>query len=182
IHIKLTGSGGNISFQKLILTSLNQLNSDIDSIAIYQTPTNRFSLADYPGEATLMTSRQHLVGDSVVFSMNFPLDTGDNYIWVTMDVDKNAIIAHTLDASIRQNGIEIGNTFYPATNQSPAGTVPIMQLYYTCNFEDVSGNGQPSNWTQVITNGGSNPPAWIGHYGGYNLPHNVGYPSAPKSG
>lgn len=183
IHIKITGTSGNISLQKLIINSLNQSNSDIDSIAIFQTTTERFSLADYPGEGTQITSRKQLTGDSVAFSnMNFPLDTGDNYIWVMMDVDKNANGSHTLGASIRQNGIELSGNYYPVSTFTPAGTIPIMQVYYTCNFEDVNGNNQPLNWTQQITGGGSSPNTWIGHYGGYNLPFNAGYPSAPKSG
>lgn len=183
IHIKITGTGGNLSFQKLQINSLNQLNSDIDSIAIYQTPTNRFSFADYPGEAILMTSRKNLTGNSVLFNnMNFPLDTGDNYIWVTMDVDKNAIISDTLKAAIPQNGIEIGGNFYPSSYQSPSGSAKIMQVYYTCNFENENGSDEPVNWTQQITGGGASPVNWICHYGGYNLPHNAGYPPAPKSG
>jgi hypothetical protein len=183
IHIKVTGTGGNQSLQRLVVNSLNQLNTDIDSVAIFQTTTNRFSLADYPGEATLITNRLHLTGDSAVFNgMNFPLDTGDNYIWVMMDVDKNAVVSHSLDASIPVNGIKIGGNYYPSSFQTTTGSVNIMQVYFTCNFESENGSSEPVNWTQQITGGGSSPVNWICHYGGYNLPYEAGSPSAPKSG
>lgn len=181
IHIKVTGTGGNLSLQKLTVNSLNQLNSDIDSISIYQTQLNRFSLADYPGEATKITAKKHLTGDSVIFNMNFPLDTGDNYIWVTMDIDRNAVVSHTIAASIPKNGLEIGDNYYPSSVQTPSGSISIMQVYYTCNFESHNGSNEPINWTQQITGGETPPNNWLCHSGGWS-PGSLGYPSSAKSG
>jgi hypothetical protein len=177
IDIVTTGSG-SLSLQKIVIKSLNQDNTDIDSIGVYQAYINHFSLAEYPAEdVELLAKRQKLTGDSIVISgLSTPLNTGHNYFWVTMGVKKTAKVSHTLDAYIRAGGIEIGGLYYPTAAASPAGSVPIANVYFLDNFTTLGNWTQPNDTT-------TGHPTWRTNYGGYGISIPlIGYPNAPKSG
>ncbi len=193
IKIKINNpTASSMTLQKIVVKSLNQDNTDIDSIALFYTVNNRFSIADYPTDIQVkIGNKLKLSGDTVVFSgFSFALDPGDNYIWVMMDVTKLAIPSHTLDASIRAGGIEIDYNFFPASIQSPTGSIPIKSVYYRCNFETFDSNNKPKNWTQAPESGAG---SWLGFYGGFGVStaDNIyaprihypdGHPGEPKSG
>ena len=193
IKIKINNpTATSITLQKVVVKSLSQDSTDIDSVSLYHTVLDRFSLSDYISDVqTQIGNKKKFLKDTVVFSgFSFALEPGDNYIWVMMDVTKLARPSHTLDASIRAGGIEIDNNFFPASIQSPAGSIPIKSVYYRCNFETFDSNNKPKDWSQAPEVGAG---TWYGFYGGFGVtaPDNVyaprihypdGHPGEPKSG
>jgi hypothetical protein len=171
-----TGVLNYLALEKLVINYTGDDSLDIDYVSIYSTSAiNRFSLADYPGEANLITSKKKLVKDSVVFSgLTFPLEAGDNFIWIVFDLAKNSIAGHNLDASIRMGGITVSGSTFPASLQAPTGQVMIRQKYFTENFEKYDPNNRkPLKWTIE----GNDTSFWQCQVGGYS-----GNPSNPKSG
>jgi hypothetical protein len=185
INIVVTGTTGNLNLEKLVINTSNQDNSDVDSVEVYSTGFyNRFSNADYPGEATMLDKRKNIVGDSVVFnfSVSHSLATGNNYFWITMDLSKFSRASRYLDAYVKANGIVIGNNSYPAANINPSGIVGIADIYYSDNFEVKNSSGEPINWTQEQISGGGS--RWVNYYGGFGTGEgaDIGNPNKPKSG
>jgi len=150
ININVAGTDGNLNLQRLRINFDVESYSDIDSICIYRTGShNRFSMADYPGEATLLGQRKKIAGDSIVLdNLSHPLDPGDNYFWVTMDLSQSSFASHYLDVSVPANGITIGGSLYPSIDQDPPGTVGIVAVYFRDNFESLMADNLPVGWTQ----------------------------------
>lgn len=181
INIKVIGSTGTLSLQNLIVHTLNQDNTDVDSLTVYYTNAkNRFSLIDYPGEAFRLSSRKKPAGDSIILdNLSHVLETGDNYFWVTMSLSQYSRASHTLDAYIKKNQITVSGTTYPTENISPDDNILIYDIYFRDNFEVPKLNGEPTGWTQEQVN--SSPVRWKNYYGGYGLGV-TGHPDAPISG
>lgn len=182
INIRVTGTTGTLTLQKLVINTTNQDNSDVDSVAIYNTGAyNRFSQADYPGEAYLVDKRRLIIGDSVILNpLSYILQTGDNYFWVTMDLSKISRASRFLDAYIKANAIKVGDNYYPAADVNPSGIAGIADIYFKDNFEYKTPLGEPVNWTQDQIGGA--PKRWINYVGGYGISAGTGHPSSPKSG
>jgi hypothetical protein len=182
IKITVTGTTGTITLQKLLIHTANQNNSDVDSVAVYYTSYNdRFSLSEYPGEAYLLDKRKKIAGDTVLFdNLSHILETGDNYFWITMDLNKYSRASRTLDAFIKSNGIKIGDNYYPVSDVDPAGNIAIADIYFHENFEVKNQQGEPVGWSQEQISG--SPVRWINKSGGYGLSYDTGHPSSSKSG
>jgi hypothetical protein len=182
LKIKVSISGtGTVTLQKLLINFNNLNNSDVDSIAVYYTASNnRFSEADYPGEASLFSSRKAIVSDSVVYdNLSYLLDPGDHYFWVTMDLSSVSKASRTLDAYIKANGIKISDSYYPAVDANPSGRVTIYDIYFRENFEKTNLQGEPYGWEQECL---TDPTVrWSCRNGGYGLGL-ANHPSAAKSG
>ncbi|HEY4789257.1 MAG TPA: BNR-repeat neuraminidase N-terminal domain-containing protein, partial [Bacteroidales bacterium] len=181
-----TGTADNLTLESLVIKSLCQDSTDIDSVAVYYTgKNNRFSFADYSSDiVSLLAKRKKFHKDSVTFNnLTFNLDTGTNYFWVVLDLSKTSKAGHYLNTSIRSGGITINSLFYPATEQLPTKQITIWQKYFTENFEKANTNGTPYGWTiRYYDSGKVN---WLLHQGGYGTNDNVpgtGNPSAAKSG
>jgi hypothetical protein len=181
INIRVTGTTGTLDLQKLLINTLNEDNSDVDSVVVYNTGgNNRFSLADYPGEYFKVDTRKKIIGDSVVFNISYLLGTGDNYFWITMDLNKYSRASHYLDAFIKADGIKVGTSYYPAADVSPSGIVGIAEIYYKENFEYKTNQTEPVGWTQEQIAG--SPVRWKSNSGGYGISAGTGHPSSSKSG
>ncbi|HEX2934071.1 MAG TPA: BNR-repeat neuraminidase N-terminal domain-containing protein [Bacteroidales bacterium] len=182
INIRVTGTTGVLTLQRLVINTSNQDNSDVDSIAVYYTGLyNRFSQADYPGEAFLVDKKLAIKGDSVVFgSLSHILQTGNNYFWVTMDLSKISRASRFLDAYIKANAIKVGDGYYPSAEVKPSGIVGIADIYFKDNFESKTPLGEPVGWTQDQIDGA--PKRWMNFVGGFGISAGTGHPSSPKSG
>jgi hypothetical protein len=181
------GSANYLSLQNLVIKSLCQDSTDIDSVAVYYTgKNNRFSFADYSSDiVSLLTKRQKFHKDSVTFaSLTFNLDTGTNYFWVVLDLSKTSKAAHYLNATIRAGGITISGSFYPVTAPPlPTQQINIWQKYFTENFEKANTDGTPYGWISKYYD--SDKINWTLHQGGFGTNDNIpgtGNPSNAKSG
>ena len=184
ININVIGTDGSLSFQKLLVHTLNDYNTDVDSAALYYSDiNNRFSLIDYPGEAFLLGHRRKIAGDTAAFSIAYNLQTGDNYFWVTMDLNSGSRASHVLRAYVPANGITIASIFYPPT-QSITAKDTIAQIYFRDNFENYTIGTRslmyPVGWDQSPTPNNTYF-SWHNNNGGYSI-STVGYPAAAKSG
>src|SRR6266542_5464637 len=182
-----TGVSSSLALEKLVIKSLCQDSTDVDSVAVFYTTTyNRFSLADYASDApSLLAKRQKFHHDSTVFiGLGFTLSAGNNYFWVVLDLSKTSKAAHYLNVTTRAEGITINGTGYPATAPpAPSQQIPIWQKYFTENFEKTNANGTPYNWLSRYYD--SNKVNWYLHQGGYGTQDNIpgnGNPSNAKSG
>lgn len=161
-----TGAITSYSLERLVIRSLSDDSLDIKTVKIYRSLNNRFSKADYPGEETLITSGVKLLKDSAVFSgLTFPLNAGDNIIWVVYDLAQTSKPGDILDAYIKAGGIRISGSSFPAADENPSGEVLIRQKYFSDNFESFeAGTRRPLNWT---VSGDINA-KWEAQAGGYS--------------
>lgn len=171
-----TGSNSGLSLERLAVYFSGEDKFDVSSVSLYRTPFNRFSKAEYPGEAVPVTaSGVTLTGDSAVFGgLTYPLNAGENIIWIVYNLSKDSKAGRILDGYIRAEGITISGIKYPATEANPGGDVLIRQKYFNENFDKRDPSTHlPLNWT---VSGDINAD-WKSEVGGYS-----GNPSSTKSG
>lgn len=130
--------------------SLNGTNSlfDIQNAKIYYSVTNNIL------EAELKNTIPSISTDSLIFDFsNFELSTGVHYVWLSVDINQNAIEGNLIDANLA--AVKFGD-IYRSLYQSPNGSLLIL------NNTSVAGRGiTPSgtintadysrNWTEQTT-------------------------------
>lgn len=132
IKLNIFGNYGSLPLKNITFHSLNTNNSDLkpNGVKLYRTTT------DYFNSNQLLAGGTNFVGDSVVFNnINYDLPMGENYLWLTYDVDSNAGYLNNLDAKIKAGRINIKDTLYPAAEQSPVGFRVIRQQIFFDDFE-----------------------------------------------
>jgi len=82
------------------------------------------------------------------------LSTGNNYIWLCLDVAASAAHNNTVDVSIQPNSFTIGGIKYPSGSQNPSGTCTIEESINYYDFESTSGWTLTNSWAIGIPQGG----------------------------
>lgn len=132
IKLNVYGNSGTLPLKNITFHSLNTNTNDLkpNGVKLYRTTT------DYFNSNQLLAGGNNFSGDSIVFSnINYDLPLGENYLWLTYDVDSNAGYLNTLDAKIKAGRINIKDTLYPLTEQSPSGYRVIRQQILFDDFE-----------------------------------------------
>lgn len=192
LKIKITTSSSAYTLSKLDVKSFCEDFTDVDSVAIIRTSYNRFSAADY--ENDWISDVQYVTGrkafspaDSLVsFSgLTYTLQSGDNYIWVFLDLSKTSVAGHYLKVKIPKESVVINGVGYPAAIES-SQEIPIRQVYFSENFNNYNTTTkEPVGWTQECLEGCDYVgPYWQAQRGGYGSPDVVGSrnPNYSKSG
>ena len=157
MNIKVKGNTGNKLLKSITFTSLNTSDNDITSngIRLYQTTDSIFSNFVQIGSATSFNS-----GAALFSNLAYSLSPGNNFFWLTYDINSTAIAGHTIDAKILANSINISDSLYPTIELSPSGNRKIIQSIFTDSFETNTG------WT-LIGKFGIGAPQGLGgtHFG-----------------
>lgn len=125
------------------ITMSNGVISTIDRLTLALTNTKLGILSSarlvYTGNDSTYTSQNKVqfganplsFAGNIVFADTMQLMTGDNYFWLTTDVNTSALIGDTLDAVFSSARIQ-GNTVN-ATVVAPAGVRKVEAFPITCN-------------------------------------------------
>ncbi len=134
VNVKVKGNQNALILNSLTVTSGNTNDNDISALGVrlYTTSDSVFDLPKQIG-----TGQTFAAGKVTFGSLNKKIESGDNYFWVTYDVNSNANPFNILDASINAGDMSISGVAgsYPATIQSPAGNRIVKQSVFFDDFE-----------------------------------------------
>ncbi len=135
---------GNVSSQVLNSIDFTSLGtSDLDfptgAFDIYRTRNEIFK-SEENGVSNQIGSSASISSGTVSFTdIAFTLQTGDNYIWLTANIDQNAGHNNIVDFRLDQNSISISDTLLPIANVNPSGYSVIKESLLFDNFETLKG-------------------------------------------
>lgn len=136
IGIKVFGNTGTATLKALVAKSLNTNDEDIESngVKLYFTETAAFNT-----DQQLSTSKDFANGTVTFNNINYNLPNGQSYLWLTYDVKQNATHGNILDAMLETGSIQVSDSLYPKTNESPIGERTIYETIYRQDFEGAHG-------------------------------------------
>lgn len=147
-NFNVSGNTGTMNLNSIQVNSENTDDADIatNGVKLYYTNTPAFSTATQVG-----TSQNYSLGSLMFNSLDFDLPEGDNYFWITYDIDINATGGNALALSIPAEGISVGDKSYFAGETDFAEYCvvrpdPVVDYPYAESFEDATGS-----WIQVDT-------------------------------
>lgn len=133
----------SISFQS---NSTNDTDFDNLGFNLYRTRTSIYR-NQKNGESTKVAGPVSISNGSVTFSgLGDTLATGDNYYWLTVDVNEAAAHNDTIDFYVPANGVVFSDTTLPSADVSPTGKHIIKESVFFDNFESLA------SWTFSGTN------------------------------
>ncbi len=137
INLKVYGNTGDAILDSLSFIGLNDDNNDViaDGVKLFYTGEGEtFSAPVQVG------SPQSFITDTISFeNLNFPLSTGDNFLWITYDVPLIATHGNTLDAMLPANSIIVSDTLHPVQSYSPSGKRKVYETIFFDDFETDKG-------------------------------------------
>lgn len=124
IAIEISGSLGVLNLNSVKINSNNTSDVDICGIKLYVTSAPVFSTATPIGGSLTFSA-----GTLTISGLTYNLPgCSTTYFWVAYDICPGAVGGHVADAIIPKDGIKIGGSTYPNSNQSPAGNRPIVLI------------------------------------------------------
>lgn len=136
INISVKGNSGTVTLNSIKVKSLNTSDSDVPAGGVrlfYNTSSRNFYAAE------LFASVSFSGGDATFSGLNLELPTGNTSVWITVDVNSDAVHGHQIDASILANNININGTTYPSATVSPTGTRTIRKAVFYDDFSTDKG-------------------------------------------
>lgn len=164
LNIVVKGNTGELNLTSLTATYTGTNIADISSYKIYYS-TDTLNVTQNPINATVQVN-----GNQITFSsFNKTLQTGENYIWITLGVASNGTHGNTVDIEIQPNSLTISGSTYPSTTLTHEGKSIIAQSIFTDDFEDGGTHWSLNGVWQVGTpqGGGINDPSYS--YQGNNI-------------
>lgn len=155
--INVTGNQNLFYLETATFKSLNTSDADIlpNGVKLYYTEERQFTTD------SLLATGTFTNGEIVFENLNFNLEYGNYYFWLTYDIIPNASHGHTFDAYVPANGFTFSQGTYPESDQSPEGSRTIFQTLYYDDFETDNGwilNGfEIAEPTGLGGNEGGNP-------------------------
>lgn len=161
MNIRIKGNTGSIQLNSVKITSGNTADTDIKPLGVKLFYTND---SIFQSPVQWGTSQSFENGTVSFTGLDKSMETGENYLWITCDVDENAVPGHILDAKILPGDIvfSVAGT-YPSTEQDPAGSRTIKQTLFFDDFE-TAGSWTLSGEFQIGT------PTGLGGGAGYPDP------------
>lgn len=136
IDIPVSGNTGNLTLNSVEINSLNTADSDIraNGVKLYYRHGSRNLFS-----AELIDSAGFSDGAASFSSLSLNLPTGNNYFWITYDLEPDAGHGNQADALVRAGSINIGGSSYPGADASPAGSRLIQESVFTDDFSTDKG-------------------------------------------
>lgn len=126
LKVTITGSGQNSTYDlQTMRVSFAECSSlsDLDELRIYSTGNvNNFDSRTLQGATLIGRSTTH--STEIECQLNGQIISGNNYLWITVDVADDAVEGHVIDASLLSIST-LGQTFQ-VTQPSPAGAREII--------------------------------------------------------
>ncbi len=146
IDIDVTGNAGDLFLDSLVVTSLNTSDDVLQpqGVKLYYTGKQTFRQEQPVGEGVDFSD-----GKAVFSGLGQALQTGNNVIWVTYDIETGDETIHgkIADARIDAQAIKIGDSLYPALEESPSGSRTIAESIFLDDFEADLGWDIPTDTT-----------------------------------
>lgn len=164
LNIVVKGNTGELNLTSLTATYTGTTIADISSYKIYYS-TDTLNVTQNPINATVQVN-----GNQITFNnFNKTLQTGENYIWITLGVSTTGIHGNTVDVEVQPNSMTISGSTYPSTTLTHEGKSIIAQSIFTDDFEDGGTHWSLNGVWQVGTpqGGGINDPTYT--YQGNNV-------------
>jgi len=164
LNIVVKGNTGELNLTSLTATYTGTTLADINDYKIYYS-TDTLNVTQNPINATVQVNGNQITFSS--FTQN--LQTGENYIWITLGVATTGIHGNTVDVEVQPNSMTISGNIYPSTTLTHEGKSIIAQSIFTDDFEDGGTHWSLNGSWQVGApqGGGINDPAYT--YQGNNI-------------
>ncbi len=144
LDVSVSCNQDNTYLQGLTVNSDNVDDSDIktNGVKLFVTSEPEFAKPVQVGSGVSINS-----GQAQFTGLNYALETGFNYLWVTYDVSETAVHLNTLDAYIPTDGINIDNTYYfPEADSAPDGYATVVESVFYDDFETDKGWTLTGEW------------------------------------
>ncbi|MCX6249651.1 MAG: hypothetical protein NTX61_02760 [Bacteroidetes bacterium] len=157
LDFNVAGTTSTLPLNSITVTNVGaDANIATGGVKLYQTATNVFSTGTPLGTAQSFSS-----GLAAFITLGLDLLPGHTYVWVTYDIAAGATPGATADAKIAANAINVVGTTYPATEQSPGGSRPIVcgitNTPYSDNFDSYT---TPATGCITVTNNNADTYTW----------------------
>ena len=131
MDIAVKGNTGTLSLNSLNVTSLNTSDADVGTygVKLHCNQTSKDFFA-----STVIDSATFVAGQAVFSSLNQNLVSGHNYLWVSYDIEPDAVHNHQVDAMLQAGSMSIGTGSYPGSSASPAGSRTIQEAVFFDDF------------------------------------------------
>jgi hypothetical protein len=135
LNIFVLGNSGNLILNSLDINSLNSNDLDIKAsgIKLYSTSDSVFLNPKFLAQTNFSNKVASFN------SLNDSLNMGNNFLWVTYDINGTAIIGDTLDAKIISNSINIAGNLFPNAAMNPTGSRSIIKSAFFDDYETNNG-------------------------------------------
>ncbi len=154
-YINVFGNQNYITLNSITFSSASTNNLDFEDSGfnLYLTNSSRYRNLD-DGESTKIAGPVSIVDGTVTFSgLEDTLFTGDNYLWLTVDVKSTATHDDIIDFYIGANGIVVSDTTFPGALTNPIGTNKIKESLLYSDFETPSGWSYEYDFEENIPQG-----------------------------
>ena len=134
IDLTVYGNTDTAYLNNIQFTSLNTSDSDIqlNGVRLYSSLTQAFSTENPLGTPTNFVS-----GIASFNNLDYPIPPGQSYLWLAFDVNLDVTYGDILDVKMAANSIYANGSYYPSSEQSPAGNRTIYKTQYSEDFEGV---------------------------------------------
>lgn len=133
-RVRVSGNTGNLLLEQYIAHSQNTDDSDIEKVKLYWTLDEDFSSSNLVAVADGFTN-----GEVNFNFLNYDLPTGYSYLWLTYDIDDDAIHGNYGDAYIPAGGIKVNDGFELTEDQNPPGEREIYETIFYDDFDTDKG-------------------------------------------
>ena len=145
---------------ELLPLTLNSVNvglkgceSKVKKVSLYHSDGNSFATDSLVG-----TLQAPLSANAVIaLAHPFTLSAGDNYFWVTYDIDSTATSGSFMDALVSE--VNVGGTAHTVANGDPAGRREVKNVYLFRGDDVVNVNGKLMFYDNGGPNANYNPTA-----------------------
>lgn len=141
IYIEVFGNSGSLDLNSIVFNSLGTSDADFpaNGFNLYHTSEDLYKNSNEGNSNQVGSSVSISSGDVSFSGLSYTLSTGDNYLWLTADIDVNAVHNNIVDFQLATNSISVSDTTFPDANVSPSGSFSINESIFFDSFETLKG-------------------------------------------
>ncbi len=136
LNARVFGNTGDLKLNSMTVTSLNTDDGDIPAggVKLFRTASSQFYNAVQIGTASSFSG-----GVAVFEDIGHIFSTGNNWFWVTCDIDEGAQHGNKIDFMLEAGSVTIGTQELPLSDSDPPGSRSVLEPVFHDNFDDDTG-------------------------------------------
>jgi hypothetical protein len=131
INVSVKGNSGTVALNSLVVNSLNSSDADIETngVKLHYNFNNQDFFA-----ATVFDTSTFVSGQASFSGMNLSLPSGHTSLWVSYDINADAVHGNLADAMLQAGSINFDVGSFPAGDASPTGSRMIREAVFLDDF------------------------------------------------
>lgn len=151
LNARVFGNTGELKLNSLAIHSLNTDDNNIpgNGVKLFSTLSGQFY------DVTQIGASSSFEGGVAVFeNIDHAFNSGNNWFWITVDIDSKAGHGNRIDAMFNAGSIGIGGEFFPDADVDPPGYRTVLEPVFYDNFEDDTGWSLTGEFEIAVPTGG----------------------------